>query len=173
MGCGDGSGGGRGGTRRPAGVEAWGNDSHQGALSLALRDVQASGMAPMVRLHHGGCADWALPRLPAVVVCNPLWGQRLLGGDSGEFSNDSSGAYQGSRDEEDGGVDAWWSEEAPAKQQHAARQRAPDRRRAREDEAGRGRVAAPVLVGPVCLPQVSLGCMACLLLALLLAWRRP
>lgn len=81
---------------------------HQGALSLALRDVQASGMQRMVRLHHGECRAWALPRPPTLVVANPPWGQRLLGGDSGEGGGYDSGSSGG-----EGGGDAnldWWDQ---------------------------------------------------------------
>lgn len=113
----------------PEGVEAWGNDVHQGALGLALRDVQAAGMQPMIRLHHGECADWKVPRPPALVVANPPWGQRLLGYSGGRGSEDSSGGRfsGGSRDED---VDAWWQQEAAAEDQAAARfRRAPQQER--------------------------------------------
>lgn len=100
--------------RPPAGVECWGNDVHQGALSLALKDVQAAGMAPMVRLHAGECRDWRLPRPPTLVVCNPPWGQRLL-------NPSREDSYGGRGEEED--VDAWWHAEAAPPRQP---QRRPD-----------------------------------------------
>ena len=100
--------------RPPPGVECWGNDVHQGALSLALKDVQAAGMRPIVRLHAGECRDWRLPHPPALVVCNPPWGQRLL-------NPSREDSYGGRGEEEEADVDAWWHAEA-------APQRPPQRR---------------------------------------------
>lgn len=100
--------------RPPAGVECWGNDLHQGALSLALKDVEAAGMRPMIRLHKGECRDWRLPRPPALVVSNPPWGQRLLNPEREDsFSRG---------DESD--LEAWWhSDEAPPRRQPPRQQR--------------------------------------------------
>lgn len=95
----------------PPGVEVWGNDVHSGALGLALRDVQAAGVHPMVRLHHGECGSWRLPRPPPLVVSNPPWGQRL-----GAYSGDDAGG------EED--VDAWWADSE--QQRYSAPQRRND-----------------------------------------------
>lgn len=115
----------------PAGVEVWGNDVHGGALGLALRDVQAARVQPMVRLHQGACVDWRLPRPPALVVSNPPWGQRLMGG-----HGDDSGGGSG----ED--ADAWWA--APEQQQQRQRRGAAPRggRREGEDEQAAGAALA-------------------------------
>ncbi|PRW59721.1 RNA methylase [Chlorella sorokiniana] len=102
--------------RPPAGVECWGNDLHQGALSLALKDVEAAGMQPMIRLHKGECRDWRLPRPPTLVVSNPPWGQRLLNPDREDsFSRG---------DESD--LEAWWQSEEGPPQRQQPRQQRPD-----------------------------------------------
>jgi 23S rRNA G2445 N2-methylase RlmL len=110
----------------PAGVEVWGNDVHRGALSLALHDVTAAGVQRLVRLHHGECRDWALPRPPALVVSNPPWGQRLRGRDeAGGGAAPASGEFTGAADE----ALQWW--DAPPEE------RAPERRpqQPRQEEA--------------------------------------
>lgn len=81
---------------------------HQGALGLALRDVQAAGMPRMARLHHGECRAWALPRPPTLVVSNPPWGQRLLGGERDEDGSYDSGSSEGGGD---ANLD-WWDQPA-------------------------------------------------------------
>lgn len=99
------------------GVAIWGNDLHAGALGLAERDVQAARVAPAVRLHQGGCTDWFLPQPPQLVVCNPPWGQRLMGDDGeqgpegeGGSSNSSSTAAGPAAEAgaDPGDVDVWW-----------------------------------------------------------------
>lgn len=116
----------------PPGVECWGNDVHRGALTLALNDIQAAGMQPMVRLHHGECREWRLPRPPAVVVSNPPWGQRL----SGERQQESEFAG-GSGD-----VEEWWHDEA-----QASRQQRPDRRQQRDEAAASAALSETWCVG--------------------------
>lgn len=96
---------------------------HKGALGLALRDVQAAGMQRMARLHHGECRAWSLPRPPALVVSNPPWGQRLLGGERDE------GGYDG----DDGDMDWWERPEGPA---GGGQQRQQPGRGGRRAEAG-------------------------------------
>lgn len=61
-------------------MHIWGNDYHEGALSLAIKDIKSAGMQRYIRLHHGRCRDWKLPKVPSVVVCNPPWGRRLSQG---------------------------------------------------------------------------------------------
>ena len=100
----------------------FGNDKHAGALSLASKDIRASGMDKHIKLHHGECRTWELPSTPAIVMCNPPWGRRLLGGNAArrndadrQFSNFSSSNSQnqqrrgggGGRDEYRGGGDRY------------------------------------------------------------------
>lgn len=141
----------------PAGVEAWGNDVHRGALSLALRDVQAAGVQGMVRLHHGECAGWELPRRPAVLVSNPPWGQRLRGRGAAEsFDQDAAdggggggGGFSGAFRDGGSDVEAWWDEEAdPAQQERARREQArppPGSAQQRQAEAAAAAQEAEVL----------------------------
>ncbi|KAL4458935.1 hypothetical protein ABPG75_013800 [Micractinium tetrahymenae] len=116
-----------------AGVEVWGNDVHQGALGLALRDIQAAGMQRMVRLHHGECRDWALPRPPGLVVANPPWGQRLLGGERDESGSGFYGGSSGSEGAGDADLD-WWNEPEGAAGERQ-RQQQPGRGGRREEAA--------------------------------------
>ena len=69
-------------SRRETDVQLWGNDVHAGALGLAARDAEAAGVRDVLRLHHGDAGGWRLPHAPALVLTNPPWGQRLLGGDA-------------------------------------------------------------------------------------------
>ena len=80
--------------RVPGRVQIWGNDIHTGALSLALRDCSEAGVRELVRLHHGDARTWRLPHAPQLVVANPPWGNRLLGGtdDEAVFAGSSSRA---------------------------------------------------------------------------------
>ena len=68
----------------------------------------------MIRLHHGECRDWRLPRPPALVVSNPPWGQRLLNPEREDsFSRG-----------DESNVEAWWhKEEAPPQRQPPRQQR--------------------------------------------------
>lgn len=54
-----------------------GNDIHDGALDIAMKDVKAAGVTPLVGLRHGNCQDWRLQEAPSLVITNPPWGQRL------------------------------------------------------------------------------------------------
>jgi 23S rRNA G2445 N2-methylase RlmL len=47
-------------------------------------------MERIVRLHHGECREWQLPRRPALVVSNPPWGQRLRGRENGAGLGDGT-----------------------------------------------------------------------------------
>ena len=35
-------------------------------------------MAHLLRLRHGPCETWQLPRRPALTITNPPWGRRLM-----------------------------------------------------------------------------------------------
>ena len=83
--------------KAPNGLILFGNDQHAGALSLADRDVRAARVDNLVKLHHGECRTWELPRKPSLVVCNPPWGLRLMGG-SGEGYR-RGGAERGERED--------------------------------------------------------------------------
>jgi hypothetical protein len=63
-----------------------------GALGLAARDAEAAGVRHLLRLHQGDCAEWQLPRAPTLVVSNPPWGQRLMGGE-GVSGRQAGGAW--------------------------------------------------------------------------------
>jgi len=65
-----------------------GNDVHEGAFSLALRDTRRMGALDCVSLHNGDAAEWVPHQVPDLVVTNPPWGLRLTGGFG---SNDSRG----------------------------------------------------------------------------------
>lgn len=64
-------------------VVLFGNDMHAGALGLTQHGATAAGVRHLVKLHHGDCSTWTLPRRPDVVVCNPPWGHRLTGSERG------------------------------------------------------------------------------------------
>jgi putative N6-adenine-specific DNA methylase len=57
-----------------------GNDIHSGALDLAAENIQRAGVQSIVRLHQGDIAAYTLDTPPHMVMTNPPWGQRLLGG---------------------------------------------------------------------------------------------
>ena len=91
-------------------------------------------MAPAIQLHQGGCRGWVLPGPPRLVVSNPPWGQRLLGGndfvlggssgmeggEGGEAGGEGRGQGQG---QGDAGVDDWWDSPAAAAEGGAAGRR--------------------------------------------------
>lgn len=58
----------------------------QGALILAQQGLAKAGVADSVRLRHGRCVDWHLPRAPDIVMVNPPWGSRLAAEDPGASS---------------------------------------------------------------------------------------
>lgn len=76
-------------------------------------------MLSAVKLHQGDCREWVLPQPPRLVVCNPPWGQRLLG-DASDGAEQELGAEAAGRDEKDrDGMGDWWeggSEEAGGRQ---------------------------------------------------------
>lgn len=83
-------------------IELWGNDEHEGALSLAMENVRSAGVQSVVRLRRGDCSSWTLPRTPDVVVTNPPWGKRL---------EDRGGSSSGRKDDffETGSISGSWS----------------------------------------------------------------
>ncbi|GFR42581.1 hypothetical protein Agub_g3508, partial [Astrephomene gubernaculifera] len=74
-----------------------GIDVHEGALSLAERQARKAGVYSMLELTHGDCGSVQPPAVPQLVVCNPPWGARLLGG-SGEVGGRGGRDGRGSRD---------------------------------------------------------------------------
>jgi 23S rRNA G2445 N2-methylase RlmL len=56
-----------------------GNDRHPGALDLARRSVGRAGLDGRIRLFEGSVADWTPPEVPAFVLTNPPYGERLDG----------------------------------------------------------------------------------------------
>ncbi|KAG2497373.1 hypothetical protein HYH03_004531 [Edaphochlamys debaryana] len=58
-----------------------GVDIHEGALSLALRQVKAAGVVGAITLFQDDCRTFVPPATPTLVVTNPPWGQRLAGSD--------------------------------------------------------------------------------------------
>eukprot|EP00890_Picochlorum_soloecismus_P001063 jgi/Picsp_1/1958/NSC_05424-R1_thump domain protein len=83
-------------------IELWGNDEHEGALSLAMENVRSAGVQSVIRLRRGDCSSWSLPRPPDMVVTNPPWGKRL---------EDAAGSSSRRRDEffESDSISGSWS----------------------------------------------------------------
>ena len=50
----------------------------QGSLGLAQECAALAKVPQRVRLRHGSCKHWRLPRAPDLVITNPPWGQRIL-----------------------------------------------------------------------------------------------
>jgi putative N6-adenine-specific DNA methylase len=80
--------------RRPdkPNVRLLGNDIHQGALGLAMENIQNAGVKSLVKLRCGDVGSLALPgdANGALVVTNPPWGVRL----DGEQQGDVQGAWK-------------------------------------------------------------------------------
>ncbi len=54
-----------------------GADRHAGALAIARRGAESAGVTSLLRLHVAEAATWQPSVAPAVVFCNPPWGERL------------------------------------------------------------------------------------------------
>ncbi|MBX3464379.1 MAG: RNA methyltransferase [Planctomycetes bacterium] len=54
-----------------------GNDRHPGAIAIAQQAIAAAGLGGKVQLTQGCARDYAPPFPPALVVCNPPYGERL------------------------------------------------------------------------------------------------
>ncbi|MGQ0554182.1 MAG: THUMP domain-containing class I SAM-dependent RNA methyltransferase [Planctomycetota bacterium] len=54
-----------------------GADLHAGAIAIAEKCAAAAGVDGLLRLRVAGAAEWQPSSVPAVVVCNPPWGERL------------------------------------------------------------------------------------------------
>jgi len=54
-----------------------GADRHAGALAIARRSAEAAGVANLLQLSVAEAATWQPSVAPAIVVCNPPWGERL------------------------------------------------------------------------------------------------
>lgn len=90
----------------------YGNDAHKGALQLCMRDVQTARLDRWVKLHHGDCREWKLPKKPTLVMSNPPWGRRLSlqrnGGDEeGDETSMSWSALGAFLKREAGGANAY------------------------------------------------------------------
>lgn len=55
----------------------YGNDRHDGALSIASKAIAAAGLQDAIVLTHGDARDYQPLIVPAVVVTNPPYGDRL------------------------------------------------------------------------------------------------
>ncbi|KAH9324721.1 hypothetical protein KI387_004899 [Taxus chinensis] len=73
-------------TAMPKGLRILGNDKHEGALSLCLRDAEAAGIKEALELSCKDCRDYTPSVTPSLVVVNPPWGFRL--GNAGENNNE-------------------------------------------------------------------------------------
>lgn len=58
-------------------MQLLGSDSHRGALSLARRDVEYTGLDDVIDLRHTDIRQLRLYETPTLVVSNPPWGLRL------------------------------------------------------------------------------------------------
>eukprot|EP00250_Pteridium_aquilinum_P000901 c11079_g2_i1 orf=98-1687(+) len=61
----------------PKGLTLLGNDAHEGALSLCIKDAKAAGVHDLLDLSCKSCEDYAPHTTPSLVVVNPPWGTRL------------------------------------------------------------------------------------------------
>ncbi|MCA8942161.1 MAG: RNA methyltransferase [Planctomycetes bacterium] len=52
-------------------------DRHPGAIAIAKESIKLAGLRDRIRVHHTALADFHLEAPPAVVLCNPPWGERL------------------------------------------------------------------------------------------------
>ena len=65
-------------------------------------------MAHLLRLRHGPCETWQLPRPPSLTITNPPWGRRLMEAGPDRGMRAAEGGRRGMRGGERGGssVDA-------------------------------------------------------------------
>ncbi|KAH7387880.1 hypothetical protein KP509_16G046600 [Ceratopteris richardii] len=61
----------------PKGLTLMGNDIHEGALSLCMRDAATAGVDDLLDLSCKPCEDYAPHMKPSLVLVNPPWGARL------------------------------------------------------------------------------------------------
>lgn len=83
----------------------YGNDWYSKALELSLRDIRASGMDKIIKLHHCNCKTWELPQKPSLVITNPPWGKRLMSAQRGAREGQERGGRERERDGRGGYAD--------------------------------------------------------------------
>lgn len=81
-------------TSPPEGLRLLGNDIHEGALSLCIKDAKSAGVHSLLDLCCKDCQEYIPPAQPSLVVVNPPWGTRL-GLISNEESEDVIPIWQG------------------------------------------------------------------------------
>ncbi|MCO5549453.1 hypothetical protein L7F22_002924 [Adiantum nelumboides] len=59
------------------GLTLMGNDFHEGALSLCMKDAKAAGVHDLLELSCKACKDYSPHAAPSLVLVNPPWGMRL------------------------------------------------------------------------------------------------
>ncbi|MCO5606327.1 hypothetical protein L7F22_060514 [Adiantum nelumboides] len=59
------------------GLTLMGNDFHEGALSLCMKDAKAAGVHDLLELSCKACEDYSPRAAPSLVLVNPPWGTRL------------------------------------------------------------------------------------------------
>eukprot|EP00252_Welwitschia_mirabilis_P024420 TRINITY_DN7238_c0_g1_i1.p1 TRINITY_DN7238_c0_g1~~TRINITY_DN7238_c0_g1_i1.p1 ORF type:complete len:237 (-),score=56.48 TRINITY_DN7238_c0_g1_i1:472-1131(-) len=79
-------------TAIPKGIKILGNDIHEGALSLCIRDAEAAGVRDALQLSRKDCRDYIPSAAPTMVVVNPPWGYRL--GNKGKENEDVISSWQ-------------------------------------------------------------------------------
>lgn len=52
-------------------------DRHPGAIAIAKESIALAGLRDRIRVHHAPLSDLHLDHPPAIVLCNPPWGERL------------------------------------------------------------------------------------------------
>jgi hypothetical protein len=109
---------------------------------LARRDADAAGVSALVDVGTAPCAVWRPAARPRLVVSNPPWGARLLGGrPSGYLPEDAQASVWGQRGgQEDGHEAARRAVPGPREPRWGSREGAPAVR-ARPGE-GRGTAAS-------------------------------
>lgn len=63
--------------RPPKGLTLLGNDVHEGALSLCIKDARSAGVDDLLDLSCVRCEEYTPRTQPSLVVVNPPWGARL------------------------------------------------------------------------------------------------
>jgi putative N6-adenine-specific DNA methylase len=61
----------------PEGVKLFGNDRHAGALSLAKKDAETSGLAEFIEFSAGDAETYKPDAKISRVISNPPWGERI------------------------------------------------------------------------------------------------